>query len=479
MLIRNDIMELAIKFVAANIQAADSWKQRYAGLIALGSITEGPDKHKFLEVIAQALNQLLLLFSDGSPKVREAICWVFSRLSEHHPDVFLDQQVAEQFIPRLRDLISDKARISNQCCAVFEKLATAHAPPNDEPNNCLTPYFQDLMQKLMINANQEAQTAEASVSSSGVDLQQASYMTMTTLIQHCCSDSYDFVYQLMIPTLQALEQTVKSPQQTGDRLRRLQDLLCGLLQVQLVKIGDRVDAAIGNNIIQLVIGIFQQANCVTENGLIAFQGFCVGVRGLGTEIEIKEIARFIKFALQSEEQDCAKIACGIVSDMSSSMQAGLDEYLADFVPCLHDILRNEHINRSIKLPAFHALGDLSLNSGDNFNKVYLHDTLTLLDLAAQMTAQAEMGGALDADYLDFLRELRDEIIVQYSTILISVSDSEDVRIKQSFQQHLPIICEFITKSLERCGTNDHDLLKQAAGLVMDLAQLFSDNQQLK
>lgn len=74
-------------------------------------------------------------------------------------------------------------------------------------------------------------------------------MTMTTIIQHCCSDSYDLVYQLMIPTLQTLEQTVKSPQQTGDRLRRLQDLLCGLLQVQLVKIGERVDAAVGNNII--------------------------------------------------------------------------------------------------------------------------------------------------------------------------------------------------------------------------------------
>lgn len=52
LLIRNDVMELVIKFVAANIQAADSWKQRYAGLIALGSITDGPDKQKFLDVIA-------------------------------------------------------------------------------------------------------------------------------------------------------------------------------------------------------------------------------------------------------------------------------------------------------------------------------------------------------------------------------------------------------------------------------------------
>lgn len=112
------------------------------------------------------------------------------------------------------------------------------------------------MDKLSLNANKEAHTLEASVSSSGVDLQQASYMTMTTLIQHSCSDSYDVVYQILIPTLQELEQTVASPKYTGDRLRRFQDLLCGLLQVQLVKIGDKVDAATGNNIISLVIRIF-------------------------------------------------------------------------------------------------------------------------------------------------------------------------------------------------------------------------------
>lgn len=206
---------------------------------------------------------------------------------------------------------------------------------------------------------------------------------------------------------------------------------------------------------------------MTENGLIAFHGFCVGVPGLGTTIEVKEIARFVKFALQSEEQDCARMACGIVSDMSSSMQEGLDEYLGDFVPCLHDILRNEQIHRSIKLPALRALGDLSLNSGDNFNTAYLHDTLSILDIAAQTTV--EMSGTADSDYVDFLRELRDEIIVQYSTILISVGDSKDARVKQTFQQHLPIICEFISKTVERCAPGEHELLKEAAGLVMDLA----------
>lgn len=107
-----------------------------------------------------------------------------------------------------------------------------------------------------MNAGRDQATAETSVSATGVDLQQASYMTMTTLVQHCCTNSYDLVYQLMFATLQHLEQSVKSPQLSGDGLRRLQDLLCGLLQVQLVKIGDRVDASVGNNIIQLIIGIF-------------------------------------------------------------------------------------------------------------------------------------------------------------------------------------------------------------------------------
>ena len=51
-------MDPVVQFVAANIQE-DSWKHKYASLMALGSITEGPDKQKFLEVVIQALQNLL------------------------------------------------------------------------------------------------------------------------------------------------------------------------------------------------------------------------------------------------------------------------------------------------------------------------------------------------------------------------------------------------------------------------------------
>lgn len=48
------------------------------------------------------------------------------------------------------------------------------------------------------------------------------------------------------------------------------------------------------------------------------------------------------------------------------MEDKMSDYLDDFVPCLHEILRDTELDRRIKLPALHALGDLCMYSGDLF-----------------------------------------------------------------------------------------------------------------
>lgn len=67
------------------------------------------------------------------------------------------------------------------------------------------------------------------------------------------------------------------------------------------------------------------------------------------------------------------------------MGENLNQYLGDFVPCLHNILQNQTCARQVKLPAIHALGSLSLNSGDAFNSIYLVDTMSILNIAALMS----------------------------------------------------------------------------------------------
>lgn len=55
-------------------------------------------------------------------------------------------------------------------------------------------------------------------------------------------------------------------------------MLCGLLQVILVKIGSSISTDMGNNIITMLTQLFQQQKRVTEGGLIAYSGLCGGLQ---------------------------------------------------------------------------------------------------------------------------------------------------------------------------------------------------------
>ena len=92
------------------------------------------------------------------------------------------------------------------------------------------------------------------------------------------------------------------------------------------------------------------------------------------------------------------------------MQDRLNEYLDDFVPCLHNILRSSDMDRKIKLPALQALGDLSLNSGDPFNQRHLNDTLVILAAAAAMSTALQSVPQEDLDTLEFLHDLRESLL---------------------------------------------------------------------
>ena len=130
-LIRNDVMDKIVSFASMNINSPN-WKQRYSALVSLGSITEGPEKDKFLTVLSQALSSLIPLFEDKVPKVREALFWLMHRISEFHSEVFQDNGVSTELIPRILEGLKDRPRVSNQCCAAFEKLAEGQQPNSPE-----------------------------------------------------------------------------------------------------------------------------------------------------------------------------------------------------------------------------------------------------------------------------------------------------------------------------------------------------------
>jgi len=59
--------------------------------------------------------------------------------------------------------------------------------------------------------------------------------------------------------------------------------LCGILQVVLVSVGDKIEPELGENIIKLITTLFKTSGKVTESGLIAYSGLC---NGLGRRVNV-------------------------------------------------------------------------------------------------------------------------------------------------------------------------------------------------
>jgi hypothetical protein len=67
---------------------------------------------------------------------------------------------------------------------------------------------------------------------------------------------------------------------------------------------------------------------VTENGLIAYSGLC---NGIGSRVNVQDFGEYIVWALKGSDDECVRIACGLISDLANALQDGIQQYLFDFV----------------------------------------------------------------------------------------------------------------------------------------------------
>ena len=185
LILQNEVVGPVVNYVKAYVQSTD-WTKRYSALMALGAISEGPEKLVYAAVLNPSMNSLLAMFQDESVKVREAIAWVTSQICTHHADVMTTtpEQTA-MFVNILVAALQDKVKVSVYLCQAIEKLAESLAPlSDDQQENQLTPHFEKIAQGLFTNSTRVAEDETGSIG-----IVQASYAALTTLCQHSCSSS--------------------------------------------------------------------------------------------------------------------------------------------------------------------------------------------------------------------------------------------------------------------------------------------------
>lgn len=88
---------------------------------------------------------------------------------------------------------------------------------------------------------------------------------------------------------------------------------------------------------------------VTESGLLAYNGV---LNGLQNRANIKDFGQYIYWALEGDDEDCTRIACGIISDIVSAFGDESEQYLSSLVPHLLNVLQSHKRDRRTKITAF-------------------------------------------------------------------------------------------------------------------------------
>lgn len=102
----------------------------------------------------------------------------------------------------------------------------------------------------------------------------------------------------------------------------VQFVLCGLVQVIMVRVGQNIETPVAEQIVGLIIKSFQQHQRVTEAGLIAYQGVCIGLK---ERVPLREFGQYIYNALeQQDDEDVTRVAIGLVIDIADGLREQVD-----------------------------------------------------------------------------------------------------------------------------------------------------------
>lgn len=187
----------------------------------------------------------------------------------------------------------------------------------------------------------------------------------------------------------------------------------------LVKVGSKLDENLANSIVQLIMNIFISQKKVTESGLIAYSGLC---NGIGAKVNVKDFGQYLVWALKGNDDECVRLACGLISDIADALKENTGAYMNDFVPALLHILKGQEQDRFTKLQAIVALGDLAMNCSLAFISNYLLDVLKILESATRQATDVSPYSD-DEDMLEYLSKLRETLIECYTTIVHGVKQS--------------------------------------------------------
>lgn len=275
-LVANTVEDAIVAVVAPFVQQhikSENWRFREAATMAFSSILEGPSSETIGPYVNQSIPILLAALSDPHDMVKDTTAWTIGRICELHV-----RSIPQETFPALVNglmskLLTESPSVGSQSCYALHNLASAFSEDDAgdlNGTNALSPYMRDLLRTLLQVTDRE--------DSDENNLRVAAFEAVSALIQNGAPDCL-VLFQELLPVivgrLQASFSVSVLTKEDKERKEGVQGLLCGLIQVLVLKIEPQHVIPHADSIMQNLLQVLQSKNATChEEAFSATSAVC-------------------------------------------------------------------------------------------------------------------------------------------------------------------------------------------------------------
>mmetsp|Transcript_27632 Transcript_27632/g.40920 ORF Transcript_27632/g.40920 Transcript_27632/m.40920 type:complete len:867 (-) Transcript_27632:353-2953(-) len=461
-LVANTVEDAIVAVVAPFVQQhikSQNWRFREAATMAFSSILEGPSSETIGPYVNQSIPILLLALSDEHDMVKDTTAWTIGRICELHV-----RSIPQETFPTLVNglmakLLTENPSVASQSCYALHNLASAFAEDDAADlngTNALSPYMRPLLTTLLQVTDRE--------DSDENNLRVAAFEAVSALIQNGAPDCL-VLFQELLPVivgrLQASFSVSVLTKEDKERKEGVQGLLCGLIQVLVLKVEPQYVIPHADSIMQNLLQVLQSKNATChEEAFSATSAVCDKTEA-AFEKYLSALAPFLVMGLKNfQAYHVCAIAVGLVGDIARSVEGQIQPYCNDIMTALVESLQNQAIHRSVKPPVLSSFGDIAMALEGQFEP-YLQVSMMML----MQASRTKMPDDDDEEIIDFINQLREGVLEAFTGIIQGMNDGGRIDLITVFVE--PIMQFLQVLSAEE--NKDYEVLSKAAGLLGDIA----------
>jgi importin subunit beta-1 len=459
------VLEHIMPLVMQNITNQD-WHLREAATYAFGAIMDGCSVEAVGQYAAQSLPTLVkMVHEEQHSKTRETAAWTLSRVCEYQYPAVPKESMDHIVRAALTGLGDQQGGVCHQCCTILHKIALNQSDTDENaPTNMLSGYFNTVLQELTKTSGRPDHQEN--------NLRMASHEALNLWIENSAVDCLQTITALLPPILQRLQSTLtmQLSEQTELHPRLLSTVNVCLNRLDSSDTNVRPNLALNfcDQVMQAALTILSSNN----DAPVAEAECLLVIMAVITATEenfakyLSASYPFIKKAIEKTDAiNVSKCAIAIMGDAAASLGQQMLPYCDDIMESFVKILRNGMVEKAIKLTVFTSFGSIALSIGPSFEK-YLPVVMTLMREAASV----QLGNTADEETLEYMTDLRSEIMSSYTCILQGMNDH------QRQAQLLPYIQGMfeVIQTVVAMENGDDEVMNHTVGLVGDMAEIFGN-----